>query len=92
METRIQKHRKYRAELIKEGATTVDVNEKPASTTKTLPIQKVMDGLEEANLAKEYYYQKQHRIKILQFLVIVIIVVAVIVGVILFGIYAFRGK
>ena len=90
METRIQKHSNYRAELIKEGATTVDVNLKPASTTKTLPIQKVMDGLDEANKANENYYKKQRHVRIMQYIIIVLIAVAVIVGVIMFGVYAFR--
>lgn len=89
METRIQRYRKYRAELIKEGSD-VTLKEKPMMTTTALPIQEVIDMVEDdkKNLA---FYRQQRNEKILKYVLLVIFLIALIVGIIMFGIYAFRG-
>ena len=88
METRIQRHRKYRAELIKEGSNS-PIKEKPMmNTTTALPIKEVMDLAmdEEANKA---FYKRKRKEKIIQYVLLVLLVVTLIVGIIVFGIYAF---
>ena len=90
METRIQRHKKYRAELIKEGSD-VAIKEKPMMTTTALPIKEVIDMVEDdkKNLA---YYKRQRNERILKFVLLGLLLVACIVGIIMFGIYAFGGK
>ena len=89
METRIQRYRKYRAELIKEGSD-VTLKEKPMMTTTALPIQEVIDMVEDdkKNLV---FYRQQRNEKIFKYVLLVIFLIALIVGIIMFGIYAFRG-
>ena len=89
METRIQRYRKYRAELIKEGSD-VTLKEKPMMTTTALPIQEVIDMVEDdkKNFA---FYRQQRNEKIFKYVLLVIFLIALIVGIIMFGIYAFRG-
>lgn len=90
METRIQRHRKYRAELIKEGSNS-SIKEKPMmNTTTALPIKDVIDTTLEEE-ASRAFYKKKHTEKIIQFVLLVLLVVSLIVGIIVFGIYAFRG-
>jgi len=90
METRIQRHKNYRAELIKEGSN-VQIKEKPLTTTTALPIKEVIDMVEDdkKNLA---YYKRQRNERILKFVLLGLLLVACIVGIIMFGIYAFGGK
>ena len=91
METRIQRHKKYRAELIKEGSD-VAMKEKPLMTTTTaLPIKEVMDMVEDdkKNLS---YYKKQRNMKVAKFVLLILLLIACIVGIIMFGIYAFGGQ
>ena len=89
METRIQRHKNYRAELIKEGSE-VSLKEKPLMTTTTLPIKDVIDMVEdEKNLS---YFKKKRNEKILWYILLVFVLVACVVGVIMFGIYAFGGN
>ena len=89
METRIQRHKNYRAELIKEGSE-VSLKEKPLMTTTTLPIKDVIDMVEdEKNLS---YFKKKRNEKILWYILLVLVLVACVVGVIMFGIYAFGGN
>ena len=89
METRIQRHKKYRAELIKEGSDVV-IKEK-SSTTTALPIKDVIDMVEEENNHLTYF-KKQRIEKIIKYSLLVLLLVACIVGIILFGIYAFKGE
>ena len=89
METRIQKHMKYRADIIKEGTTTMDVSSKPR-ITGTLPISTVMDS--EVSEDDSKYYANQKKIKILQYVIIGLLVALIVTALVLFGIYAFtRG-
>ena len=89
METRIQKHMKYRADIIKEGTTTMDVSSKPR-ITGTLPINTVMDS--EVSEEDNKYYANQKKIKILQYIIIGLLIALIVTALVLFGIYAFtRG-
>lgn len=89
METRIQKHMKYRTDILKEGTTTIDMSSKPR-VTGTLPINKVMDEPDDSEQNK--IYARQKTIKRLQIALLIVLVIAVITGIVLFGIYAFsRG-
>ena len=89
METRIQRHKNYRAELIKQGSEKA-ISEKPRNTTTALPINDVMDVIHE-NESHNSFYKQQKRLRIIEFSLIVCILIAVVVGVIIFGLYAFRG-
>ena len=89
METRIQRYRKYRAELIKEGSD-VTLKEKPKMTTTALPIQEVIDMVEDDKKNLTFYRQQRNE-KIFKYVLLVIFLIALIVGIIMFGIYAFRG-
>lgn len=91
METRIQKHLKYRAELIKEGSTTVDKKEAPRKITQTLPINTVMDEYDQNKKAKEFY-EKQKCQRIILYVLLGLLLAAIITGLVFFGIYAFRGN
>ena len=90
METRIQRYKNYRAELIKEGSN-VTMKEKPMMTTTTLPIKDVIDMVEgdKKNLS---HYQRQRNEKIIKYTLLVLLLAACIVGIIMFGIYAFGGN
>ena len=90
METRIQRYKKYRAELIKEGSN-VAIKEKPMTATTALPIKEVIDMVEEdkKNLS---FYKRQHAEKIIKFILLILLLVICVVGLIMFGIYAFGGK
>ena len=90
METRIQRHKKYRAELIKEGSSTT-LKEKPMTATSALPIREVMDIVEEdkKNLS---FYKRERNERVIKFVLLVLLLTACIVGIIMFGIYAFGGK
>ena len=90
METRIQRHKKYRAELIKEGSE-VSIKEKPLMTTTTLPIKDVIDMVEDDNKTIHYYKKKRIE-KLFLYILLVLLLIACIVGVIILGIYAFGGK
>lgn len=59
-------------------------------TTTALPIQEVIDMVEDdkKNLA---FYRQQRNEKMLKYVLLVIFLIALIVGIIMFGIYAFRG-
>ena len=88
METRIQRHKNYRAELIKEGIE-VSMKEKPMTTTTALPIKEVIDMVDEDSKTAQIV-KKQRRLKILKFTLLVLLLVGCVVGLILFGIYAWR--
>ena len=89
METRIQRHKNYRAELIKEGSN-VSIKEKPLTTTTALPIKEVIDMVEDDKKTRAYY-SRQRNERIIKFSLLVLLLVVVIVGIIMFGIYAFGG-
>ena len=88
METRIQRHKNYRAELIKEGIE-VSMKEKPMTTTTALPIKEVIDMVDEDSKTAQIV-KKQRRLKILKFTLLVLLLVGCVVGLIFFGIYAWR--
>ena len=90
METRIQRHKKYRAELIKEGSD-VSIKEKPMMTTTALPIKEVIDMVEDDKKSKAYYARQRNE-RIIKFILLVLLLVVVTVGIIMFGIYAFGGN
>ena len=90
METRIQRHKKYRAELIKEGSSTI-LKEKPTSTTTALPIKEVMDMVEDDKKTLSYY-KRQRNERVAKFVLLILLLIVCIVGIIMFGIYAFGGK
>ena len=87
METRIQRYKNYRAELIKEGSEDIKISEKPMSTT-ALPLQEVMSMNDDLN---EKYYIRQRRKKIIQYSIIVLAILIVTVGLIVTGYFVFRG-
>ena len=89
METRIQRHKNYRAELIKEGSNVV-IKEKPLTTTTALPIKEVIDMVEDDKKSLAYY-KRQRNERVTKFVLLILLLVAVIVGIIMFGIYAFGG-
>ena len=89
METRIQRHKNYRAELIKEGSN-VQIKEKPLTTTTALPIKEVIDMVED-DAKTRAYYKRQRNERVTKFVLLILLLVAVIVGIIMFGIYAFGG-
>ena len=89
METRIQRHKNYRAELIKEGSD-VQIKEKPLTTTTALPIKEVIDMVED-DAKTRAYYKRQRNERVTKFVLLILLLVAVIVGIIMFGIYAFGG-
>ena len=89
METRIQRHKNYRAELIKEGSNVV-IKEKPLNTTTALPIKEVIDMVED-DAKTRAYYKRQRNERVTKFVLLILLLVAVIVGIIMFGIYAFGG-
>lgn len=88
METRIQRHKNYRAELIKEGSNVV-IKEKPMTTTTALPIKEVIDMVEDDKRTLAYY-KRQRTEKIVKFILLILLLIACIVGLIMFGVYAFR--
>lgn len=90
METRIQKYKNYRAELIKQGAITVDMNDKPRTTTTALPLKEVMEEAGEED-PRNNYYRKLQRIRIIQISLLSLILISAIIGLIFFGIFAFNG-
>ena len=90
METRIQRHKKYRAELIKEGSE-VSIKEKPLMTTTTLPIKDVIDMVEDDKKTLSYYKRKRNE-KVLWYVLLVLLLITCVVGVIMLGVYAFGGK
>ncbi len=89
METRIQRHRKYRAELIKEGSD-VTLKEKPMTTT-ALPIKEVMTIVEEEKKNNSYFI-KERNDRVVKYVLLIVFLIALIVGIIMFGIYAFGGS
>ena len=89
METRIQRHKKYRAELIKEGSS-VTIKEKPMMTTTALPIKEVIDMVDD-DKKNEAFYKRQRNERVAKFVLLILVLIACIVGLILFGIYAFGG-
>ena len=89
METRIQRHKNYRAELIKEGSN-VQIKEKPLTTTTALPIKEVIDMVED-DAKTRAYYKRQRNERVTKFVLLILLLIAVIVGIIMFGIYAFGG-
>lgn len=88
METRIQRHKNYRAELIKEGSNIV-IKEKPMTTTTALPIKEVIDMVEDDKRTLAYY-KRQRTEKVVKFILLILLLIACIVGLIMFGVYAFR--
>lgn len=90
METRIQRHKNYRAELIKEGSE-VSLKEKPLMTTTTLPIKDVIDMVEDDKKTLRYYKRKRNE-KVLWYVLLVLLLITCVVGVIMLGIYAFGGN
>ena len=89
METRIQRHKNYRAELIKEGSN-VQIKEKPLTTTTALPIKEVIDMVED-DAKTRAYYKRQRNERVIKYILLILLLIAVIVGIIMFGIYAFGG-
>ena len=90
METRIQRHKKYRAELIKEGSD-ISIKEKPMMTTTALPIKEVIDMVEDDKKTRSYY-NKQRNERIIKYTLLVLLLIVCVVGIIMFGIYAFGGN
>ena len=90
METRIQRHKKYRAELIKEGSE-VTLKEKPLMTTTTLPIKDVIDTVEEDKNLTAYYKRKRNE-KVIKYVLLVLLLIASVTGLIFLGILAFGGN
>ena len=88
METRIQKHLKYRAELIKDGSTTVNKEGTPRRTN-TLPINSVMSVEKESK--NDDYYAKLHRQKVIFNCILFAFLLAFIAGVIILGVFLFKG-
>ena len=89
METRVQKYSKYRAQMISEGIAEADKTKIPQrNSTGTLPINTVMDSLED-DKSKEYFNEMK-RNQFIKIGVIIIIALAIIAGVVIFGIYAFN--
>jgi len=89
METRVQRHKNYRAELIKEGSN-VTISEKPLGTTTALPIKEVIDTVEDDRASLAFYKKKRNE-KVAKYVFLVIFLVICIIGLIMFGLYAFRG-
>ena len=90
METRIQRHKKYRAELIKEGSD-IYIKEKPMMTTTALPIKEVIDMVEDDKKSLAYY-KRQRNERVIKYILLILLLIACVVGIIMFGIYAFGGQ
>ena len=89
METRVQKYSKYRAQMISEGVAEADKTKIPQrNSTGTLPINTVMDSLED-DKSKEYY-KEMKRDQYIKIGIIALVALAIIAGVVIFGIYAFN--
>ena len=88
METRLSKYKEYRNKLINEGNTPISTS-KEIKVTRTLPLDNVMDVLQEDEKSK-LFYKKQKNIRIIKFISIVTILILLIVAVILLGIFAFK--
>lgn len=88
METRIEKHQKYRQELIKQGAATKKETEDKRHSA-TLPLSQVMDDVNNDDLKRQYYI-KQRNLKITMIIVLSLLLIGVVIALIFFGIYAFK--
>ena len=90
METRIQRYKKYRAELIKEGSD-VAIKEKPMTATTALPIKEVIDMAEEEKRNRSFYKRQQAE-KLIKYILLVLLLITCVVGIIIFGVYVFGGN
>lgn len=90
METRIQRHKNYRAELIKEGSNVV-IKEKPMTATTALPIKEVI-SMEEHDQKMIAYYKRKRNERVAWYILLVLFLIACIVGLIMFYVYAFGGN
>lgn len=87
METRVQKYKDYRASLIKDGSEYY--SGKPRTETKTLPISEVISTIEKSDDTAQFKGYKTKRV--LFYVLIVIGILAAVAGIIVLGVFAFRG-
>ena len=87
METRTEKYKNYRASLIKDGSQYY--SGKSRTTTATLPISEVINAsqMEDEKINYRGYKTK----KTLIYALTIFLIIAVIAGIIVLGIFAFRG-
>jgi len=97
-ETRVKKYQQYREGGIEETPkeyvpfdNTKDVNEKKdiLGTTSTLPINEVLKEASK-NSEREKMISKENKKRILKYVLFGVLAVAVVVGLVIFGIYAWR--
>ena len=89
-ETRVSRYKEYRQSFIKEGAIPVDEQDgEISSTTSTLPMDEVLDAVQEENKKVEVvnHARRNHYLKIA---IEISIVVLVIVGLVILGYFAWR--
>lgn len=89
METRVQKYKTYRASFVKQGATTY--KQVDTTSTQAIPLDQVMDQVEHKEITDDYY-AKQRKLQKIKVILIALLVICVVVGLVLFGIYAFRSN
>ncbi|MCQ2815014.1 MAG: hypothetical protein MJ227_01815 [Bacilli bacterium] len=94
-ETRVLKYKQYRNSFLKEGAPVVENPENVArdlsfATTTALPINEVIKSASVVN-EETLYYKKRKRQDTFLFISLITISLLIIVGLIIFGIFAFRS-
>ena len=100
--SRVQKFKEYRDSLIKEGAPDLKTPKSSArngssnnsdnfDTTSTLPMDQVMESINQSEEEKAILRQRKNR-TIIKYLLIGLAALAVIVALVIFGIIAFGGN
>ena len=92
METRVNKHQAYRSSLLKEGSSALKSSSKDtlSTTSSTLPINQVMDALNEDN-DEVIFYKKKLKRKYLTISIIVCGSVILIAVISIIAAFVFRG-
>ena len=93
-ETRVSRYKEYRQSFIKEGAIpfetpTDDTGTDVSATTSTLPMDEVIDAVQEEEI-KNDTSKRVRRNHIIKIVVEITIAVLVIVGLIILGYFAWR--
>jgi len=94
--SRIQKFKDYRNSLIKEEApdletpkssSNIDIGSDPKESTSTLPIDQVMDKMNETD--ESLFLKKRKRVRILQYSLVVLGLLLLTAGIIVFAVLVF---
>lgn len=93
METRIKKHKAYRIAIFKEGSLSHEEikqyeGKHSGSYTSTLPLQDVIDTLEEENKKNELRAEIERK-RVFKLTISIIALSVVVLGLVIFAIFAF---